>query len=546
MARPEAKLKESKLADLKHDIGNRRDLVVTLNRRSESRLIAYGDDFLFEKLPAGTRVIYPPPPLDAIPDPDVAIRYALLHPENADPLFAQLNPNMRVTIAIDDISLPLPPMQRPDLRERLLNVVLQMLADYGVDDVHLIIATSLHRRMTEPEIRRMVGERAFRAFWPERLYNFDGENRAEVAMLGKTDHGEEVWLSRRAAESDLLIYLNINLVPMDGGHKSVAVGLAPYQSLRYHHNAATLRDSHSYMDPTRSALHRVADRMGRVVNRNVNVFTLETAINNRMYGGLLDFLHKNEDHFSDWDHTRLKGFKWTMRNLSDDLRRQVLYKYTAPYGMTGVWAGETEAVHKKALDRVFQQYAVPVTGQSDILIVGVPYIGPYNVNSIMNPILVQSTGLGYLFNMYRNKPLLRAGGTMIICHPLRDEFHPEHHPSYIEFFHRCLAETTEGPALEKAFEAEFAHNPTYIHMYRYGHAYHGVHPFYMWYWGEPARQHVGRVIAAGCEDRAVASRLGWDAADTLDEAIAMATSDLGRSASITYLHLPPLVIADVE
>jgi len=26
----------------------------------------------------------------------------------------------------------------------------------------------------------------------------------------------------------------------------------------------------------------------------------------------------------------------------------------------------------------------------------------------------------------------------------------------------------------------------------------------------------------------------------------MATSDLGRSASITYLHLPPLVIADVE
>ena len=51
-------------------------------------------------------------------------------------------------------------------------------------------------------------------------------------MLGKTAHGEEVWLSRRAAESDLVLYLNINLVPMDGGHKSVGVGLAPYQSLR--------------------------------------------------------------------------------------------------------------------------------------------------------------------------------------------------------------------------------------------------------------------------------------------------------------------------
>src|SRR5579885_2161282 len=116
MARPEAKLKELKPADLKHQVGARRDLVVTVNRRSERRLIAYGDEFLYEKLPVGTRVIYPPPPLDELPDP-----------ENADPLFAQLNPNMRVTVAIDDISLPLPPMRRPDIRERILNQVLQTL-----------------------------------------------------------------------------------------------------------------------------------------------------------------------------------------------------------------------------------------------------------------------------------------------------------------------------------------------------------------------------------------------------------------------------------
>jgi hypothetical protein len=546
MARPEARLRELKPSELRHEVEARRELVVTLNRRSQPRLIAYGDDFLVEKLPAGTRVIYPPPPLEALPDPDTAIRYALLHPLNADPLFAQLNPNLRVTIAIDDISLPLPPMRRPDIRERLLNTVLQTLADFGVDDVHLIIATSLHRRMTESEIRRTVGERAFKQFWPERLYNFDAENRAETVMLGKTEHGEEVWLSRRAAESDLLIYLNINLVPMDGGHKSVAVGLAPYQSLRHHHNPATLRQSHSFMDPANSALHDSTNRMGKLINQQLNVFSIETAVNTRMYGQMLDFLQKNEDQFSDWDRLRLKGFRWTLGAMSNELRRQALYQYAAPYGMTGVWAGETETVHRQALARVFQQYAVPVKGQSDILIVGVPYICPYNVNSIMNPVLVQCTGLGYLFNMFRNEPLVKPGGTMIICHPLRDEFHPEHHPSYIEFFHRCLSETTDSLELEKQFEAEFARNPTYIHMYRYGHAYHGVHPFYMWYWGEPGRQHCARVIAAGCEEPEVAARLGWESADTLDEAIAMAASAHGRAATITYLHLPPLVIADVE
>ena len=66
MARPEAKLKELKQADFRHAIESRRDLVVTLNRRSEPRLIPYGEDFMLEKLPAGTRVIYPPPPLDGL------------------------------------------------------------------------------------------------------------------------------------------------------------------------------------------------------------------------------------------------------------------------------------------------------------------------------------------------------------------------------------------------------------------------------------------------------------------------------------------------
>ena len=67
MARPEAKLKELKPAELKHEVGARSDLVVTIKpASSEPRLIAYGDEFLFEKLPAGTRVIYPPPPLEAL------------------------------------------------------------------------------------------------------------------------------------------------------------------------------------------------------------------------------------------------------------------------------------------------------------------------------------------------------------------------------------------------------------------------------------------------------------------------------------------------
>jgi hypothetical protein len=90
-----------------------------------------------------------------------------------------------------------------------------------------------------------------------------------MAYLGSTDHGEDVEINRRAAESDLLVYVNINLVPMDGGHKSVTVGLCDYLSLRPHHEPQTIVDSESYMDPPRSELDRKCRRMGALVDQHL-------------------------------------------------------------------------------------------------------------------------------------------------------------------------------------------------------------------------------------------------------------------------------------
>jgi hypothetical protein len=57
----------------------------------------------------------------------------------------------------------------------------------------------------------------------------------------------------------------------------------------------------------------------------------------------------------------------------------------------------------------------------------------------MNPILVACLGLGYFFNLYLGKPLVREGGVVIISHPTPWEFNPVHHPSYIDFFEQVLA-----------------------------------------------------------------------------------------------------------
>ena len=87
-------------------------------------------------------------------------------------------------------------------------------------------------------------------------------------------------INKRAAESDLLVYVNINLVAMDGGWKSTATGLSSYRSLRHHHNPDTMERSTSFMDQHKSELHKSNWRMGKVmVDSGVKVFQIETTLN---------------------------------------------------------------------------------------------------------------------------------------------------------------------------------------------------------------------------------------------------------------------------
>ena len=186
------------------------------------------------------------------------------------------------------------------------------------------------------------------------------------------------------------------------------------------------------------------------------------------------------------------------------LRRRSFQRMEADYGLTSVQAGEVEAVHKRTLESVHRQQLVEVSGQSDVLVLGLPFVGPYNVNSVMNPILAMCLGLGYFFNMYRGMPLVRRGGALIIHHPVPYEFSQLHHPSYVDFFEEVLVESTDPATIEAKFEKAYATDPWYIHLYRTSHAYHGVHPFYMWYWGAHALDHLGdsrNVVWVGCRPK---------------------------------------------
>src|SRR3954466_14911837 len=256
---------------------------------------------------------------------------------------------MKLTICFDDISLPLPPMRRPDVRQRVIEAVLDLAAAAGVDDVHLIAALALHRRMTESELRHAVGDRVYDAFAPQGLlYNHDAEDPDNLAFLGTTPHGEEVEINKRAAESDLLVYVNINIVSMDGGWKSTATGLASYRSIKHHHNVQTMQHSKSFMDRHSSELHHSNWRMGKVLrDSGLKIFQIETTINNNVFGteGPMSVLQKREWEWTARDRATFVGMKAGLDRLPSRTKRRIFQSWQAPHQMTSVQAGEVEAVH---------------------------------------------------------------------------------------------------------------------------------------------------------------------------------------------------------
>ena len=252
-----------------------------------------------------------------------------------------------------------------------------------------------------------------------------------------------------------------------------------------------------------------------LADSGVKVFQIETTLNSETFPSNLGFLNKREWEWSASDQGLMMAAKKANDLAPPRIRREFFQRIEAPYKLTGVNAGEVEAVHERTMTNLHRQQLVEVNGQADVLILGLPYLGPYNVNSILNPILVHCLGLGYLFNMYRNKPLVREGGVGDPAPPGAVGVQPDPPPQ----LHRLLR---RGAARDHRPEGDRGDlrgavrppTPGTAHLYRTSHAYHGVHPFYMWYWGAHGRDHAGDVIFVGGNPSSV-SRLGYRRADSM-------------------------------
>ncbi|MHB8572082.1 MAG: lactate racemase domain-containing protein [Candidatus Dormibacteria bacterium] len=457
-------------------------------------------------LPAETRIVTGRPRVPPIEDVEAAVRHAVRHPVGHEPLASLAGPGAKVTIAFDDCAAVFPPMAPPDFREVALPVVLNELLGSGVElaDVHLVCANALHRKWTRGELASVIGQQFAQLWPPHRLYCHDATDPDGLVHLGETPRGFEVEVSRRVIDSDLLVYLNATATPFNGGWKSVVVGLSSWRSIRHHHRPFPFAGGHSVMDPRRSSFQKLLGELGSVVDaelarRGRRIFTVESSLTAE-----------------------------------------------PPYRVTGVTAGHIPDVHALTLEQLAREQEVEVEGQTDALLLALPPAGPYAAFSRTNPLLTLQLGLGYMFNLYAGRPLVREGGILILHADWTDDFDRRAHPSYEELYREVLPVTRDPFEVWERCADDFSNRPEYLYAYRHRFGFHGGHPLFMWASNAFPRRHLSRIILSGCSDPTVAETLGCEGYLTLEQALDAARGHLGPGYTLTHHRLPPLSVARVS
>jgi hypothetical protein len=422
------------------------------------------------------------PGLAPLPDLGQALRDALDRPVGLPPIRDLVGAGSRVVIAFDDPTVT----SYGPIRSVAIEAVLEQLREAGVAEanVRLICANALHRKFTHEELTSVLGADLVDRFG-DRLFCHDAEDRANIVDLGVTERGYDVELSRHAAEADLCVYVNAGLsLGFSGGWKSIAVGLSTWQSIRHTHHPDGMS-----MSVLNNRMHDVLNEQGA---------HMERALGKRFY--------------------KIESILAT------------------PTKVAHVWAGGVAETRAPSLEVMAARNA-PRRSQAapaDVVVYGVPAWSPYAVFAQLNPILtLVSSGLGYLGGYI--EALGRPGCTVVLATPCPEQWDGDHHPSYRDVWDRVLPQTRDPYEIMARYTDEFVSHRRYIDQYRHGVAFHPIHGLLATH---PLRRlkHASRVIVAGAVDPAVPRHLGFEAAPSVEAAIALAEAQHGAGCSIVCVN----------
>ncbi len=157
----------------------------------------------------------------SIRSPLQIIKQAFSHPINSQRLVELAQGCSRVVILCDDNTRNTPV-------KLLLPQTLNQLAKAGItkQQISILVAGGTHRIMTTEELKERFGKQIIKHY---RVYCHKWYDDAELAYIGKSYQGTEIWINRHVLEADLLIGIGSivphSIVGFSGGTKIVQPGV---------------------------------------------------------------------------------------------------------------------------------------------------------------------------------------------------------------------------------------------------------------------------------------------------------------------------------
>ena len=157
-----------------------------------------------------------------------AVEYALDNPIGAPLLENLVRKGQKIVIVTSDISRPMPSYE-------VLPGVLDRLYKAGISrqDITVVLALGSHRRHTEEEKRKLVGERCYQEV---KCVDSDIE---DCVFLRETKNRTPVEITREVVEADFRICVgNIEFhyfAGYSGGAKAIMPGVASYNAIQMNH-----------------------------------------------------------------------------------------------------------------------------------------------------------------------------------------------------------------------------------------------------------------------------------------------------------------------
>jgi hypothetical protein len=147
---------------------------------------------------------------------------------------------------------------------------------------------------------------------------------------------------------------------------------------------------------------------------------------------------------------------------------------------------------------------------------------------------------------FRGCPLVKKGGIIVAYNPGIAKFHPQHHPSYIDFWQKDLEKFYHPVECWDGLSESYARNPEYIRKYQDNYAYHGTHCLMNWMWSGMGLKHLSEVILAGAREPETARKIGFTPAKDFNTALGMAKEGAGNDKAMAYMVIPPMFCADTS